>query len=93
MPSNNEALINFPIKYVVSIAGKIYLTENTTTDDKGKANINFTLPQNLTSQDGLISVLVDFEGEVSERNLATTLKTLKSLDDYMASGNWKISTD
>lgn len=37
--------------------------------------------------------LAKLEGKVSEQDIATTLRTLKTLDDYMASSDWKSAND
>jgi hypothetical protein len=54
--------LNTNISFSVSISGKIYKTETTTTDLEGKAAINFNLPENLNSSDVILNVKVPYKG-------------------------------
>ena len=56
----NEAIRNYAGKYTVSIAGEVIITSTFKTNNEGKAVINFSLPQTLSSNDGLLNVTVDY---------------------------------
>ena len=57
----NFPIKNFNFKYDVFIAGKKIDSIVSKTDNLGKALIRFKLPENLTSNDGIINVLVNYD--------------------------------
>lgn len=59
---NDAPLANYALRYVVEIGGKIFLENEEKTDADGKTDLSFFLPNDLASLDGLVNVLIDFEG-------------------------------
>jgi hypothetical protein len=59
---NNEPLSDYNLNYTVSIGGKKLFTKTTQTDTEGNAAIRFDLPKNLNTIDGLLNIMIDFEG-------------------------------
>ncbi|MGB0861915.1 MAG: MG2 domain-containing protein [Saprospiraceae bacterium] len=59
---NDEPLSEYSFDYTVSIGGKKYLTQTAKTNNEGKVDIHFTLPKKLKTIDGLLNVMIDFEG-------------------------------
>ena len=58
----DKALVNSPFYFEVSLAGVKKLTQSGTTDKEGKAIVSFILPEDLTSNDGLLNVYIRYEG-------------------------------
>ena len=75
----NEALSNQSFKYIVNLAGNKFteLKGNTTQD--GSSKITFTLPENLKTNDGLLNIMIDFEGstESISRSVPIILNEIK----------------
>ncbi|MFN0204000.1 MAG: MG2 domain-containing protein, partial [Bacteroidia bacterium] len=61
--NENQALANFHFTYTVSLKGEQILQQKGNTDKEGNAAIAFTLPKNLTSADGLLNVMIDYQGQ------------------------------
>lgn len=59
----NKPISNFAFKYIANLGGATYLTKNANTDETGTAYIKFDLPKDLKTPDGLLNVLVSYEGE------------------------------
>ena len=59
----NEPLAKYPYSFKASLDGNILLESNGTTDEKGKALVQFKLPKNLTTNDGLLNILINHEGQ------------------------------
>lgn len=59
---NNEPLGEFSIQYVLSFDGKSQPQQNAKTLANGTAEITFLLPKNISSKDGLINLMVGYEG-------------------------------
>ncbi len=57
----NVAIKNFNFKYDIFIAGKKIDSLSGKTNQNGKALIQFKLPENLSSNDGIINVLVNYD--------------------------------
>ncbi len=61
--NENQPLTNFEVRFLASLKGE-KLTENkTTTDKNGNATISFELPKNLQTSDGLLNVMLNYEGQ------------------------------
>lgn len=63
-----ETIANLPLQNIdflfkVSIQGKTIVNKNAKTDKKGYANIIFNLPENLNSADGLLNVMIAYQGK------------------------------
>ncbi|MEM7656195.1 MAG: TonB family protein [Bacteroidota bacterium] len=59
----NQPLANQALRYVVSLQGKELLTTTAQTDAAGKGKLSFDLPTDLTSNDGLLNVMIDYQGQ------------------------------
>jgi TonB-dependent SusC/RagA subfamily outer membrane receptor len=51
------------VSYVVQLAGKNLLTNTTQTNYEGKSKISFKLPEYLENSDGLLNIVVNYEGK------------------------------
>lgn len=58
----NLPLANKTFRVRSSLAGVAILNQTFTTDGTGKAKIEFSLPADLATNDGLLNVLIDYEG-------------------------------
>lgn len=61
--NENKPLGTFPVTYTVSVAGAQIFQGSAKTDNEGKVTITFDLPKKLTSSDGLLNVLIDYDGQ------------------------------
>ncbi|CAN5358256.1 hypothetical protein BH09BAC5_BH09BAC5_02190 [soil metagenome] len=60
--NENKPLSNYSVRYVTSIDGQKIIEKTETTDENGEKFIHFKLPANLTSNDGLLNVMIDYNG-------------------------------
>lgn len=60
--NENKPLANTKIKYVANIDGKQYLAKVESTDEDGLQYLKFKLPADLKSNDGLLNVMIDYNG-------------------------------
>ncbi len=60
--NENKALINQEIKFVAELAGVKLITKTESTDEEGIKYIKFVLPKDLKTNDGLLNVMIDFNG-------------------------------
>jgi alpha-2-macroglobulin-like protein len=60
--NENQALSNYSFKYVCNIDGVKLLEKPDVTDGTGNKVIRFNLPQNLKSSDGLLNVMISYNG-------------------------------
>jgi hypothetical protein len=77
--NENKPLANKSVKFKAQLAG-IALSEKTvTTDAEGKTKLTFTLPKDLSTIDGLVNALIDFEGstESVSRSVPIVLNQIK----------------
>ncbi|MCK7589419.1 TonB-dependent receptor plug domain-containing protein [Subsaxibacter sp. CAU 1640] len=86
-------LKNFPLAdkemtFEVSIKGKPFLTKSFRTDDEGKANPSFRLPDDLQSSDVVLNILIPYQGttESISRAVPVVLDTI-DLQFFPESGN------
>jgi alpha-2-macroglobulin-like protein len=61
--NENKPLAGHALNFSVALAGAQILEQPTKSDNAGKVAIDFTLPAKLTSADGLLNVLLDFDGQ------------------------------
>jgi hypothetical protein len=61
--NENKPLGTFPVTFTVSVAGAQIFQGSAKTDAAGKVTIAFDLPKKLTSSDGLLNVLIDYDGQ------------------------------
>jgi len=74
----NEPIRNYQAKYTVSVGGEAISTQTFKTNNEGKAVINFSLPDNLATTDGLLNVTVDYDAytEAISRSIPIVLNTI-----------------
>lgn len=60
--NDNKALANYKIKFVSNIDGKKSIEKIDLTDEEGIKFIKFNLPKDLASNDGLLNVMIDYNG-------------------------------
>ncbi len=58
----NQPLSNYAFSYTASLNGTNLLTENSKTDQSGNAIINVQLPDHLENNDGLLNVMISYQG-------------------------------
>ncbi|HEY4798547.1 MAG TPA: MG2 domain-containing protein, partial [Bacteroidia bacterium] len=61
--NENKPLSSFKIKYVAQIAGEKILEETALTDYIGEKHIKFALPAKLKTNDGLLNIMIDYQGQ------------------------------
>ena len=59
----NQALSHYDFSYTVQLQGVQILKGNSKTDQEGKTNIAFNLPKELETNDGLINVMIAYQGQ------------------------------
>ncbi|MEK7256342.1 MAG: hypothetical protein AAB316_16430, partial [Bacteroidota bacterium] len=59
----NQPLANYAFTAAASLDGQQFLKTEGTTDAKGYARIRFSLPQKLETNDGLLNILIQHEGQ------------------------------
>lgn len=77
--NENKALANHKIKCVANIDGQKLLELNDLTDEEGTKYVKFSLPKNLKSNDGLLNIMIDYNGstESISRSIPIVLNTIK----------------
>lgn len=60
--NENKVLSNYPIKFVASLNGVKLMEKPELTDEDGIKYLKFTLPKILRSTDGLLNVMIDYNG-------------------------------
>ncbi len=75
---NDEPIRNHDALCTITIAGITIETKKIKTDREGKATIQFILPTNLTSNDGLLNVTIDYDNytEAISRSIPITLNNI-----------------
>jgi len=73
--NENKPLSNYKIKYVANIDGKEQVNEVAMTNIDGMKTVKFKLPNNLKSNDGLVNIMIDYNGstESISRSIPITL--------------------
>lgn len=61
--NENKPLSSYKIKYVAQIGGEKIAEEATITDYIGEKHVKFTLPAKLKTNDGLLNVMIDYQGQ------------------------------
>lgn len=74
----NEPISNYTLQYAVSIGGQVISTQTLKTNHEGKAIINFPLPDNLSTTDGLLNVTVNYDAytEAISRSIPIVLNKI-----------------
>lgn len=86
--NDNSVLANFPFHYTVQIEGNEIAKTNAVTDNEGAMHIKFKLPKQLNSNDGLLNVMLNYEGinESISRSIPIVLNKI-SLKFYPEGGD------
>ena len=61
--NQNQPLSNYPLKFVAKIDGQKIFEGNSETDADGTTFLKFELPEKLETNDGLLNVMIDYEGQ------------------------------
>lgn len=77
--NENKPLANYAAKFVANIDGQKIVANSVTTDEEGLKYIRFRLPEELNSSDGLLNVMIDYEGstESISRSIPIVLNKIK----------------
>jgi len=61
--NENKPLSSYKIKYVAQINGEKIVEETTFTDYIGEKHVKFKLPAKLKTNDGLLNIMIDYQGQ------------------------------
>ncbi len=77
--NENKPLVNQNFKYVVNLDGNKFLEKPFSTDAEGLAFIKFNLPKTLKTSDGLVNVMIDYQGQTESvsRSIPIVLNKIK----------------
>ncbi len=77
--NENKPLSNYKIKYVANIDGQKVVELADVTDEDGIKYVKFDLPKKLKSNDGLLNIMIDYNGstESISRSIPIILNTVK----------------
>jgi hypothetical protein len=67
-------LSNYDFEYVISLDGAKIATEKAKTDKNGRAYIRYKLPKRLTSNDGLLNVMLQYKGQTESISRSIPIK-------------------
>jgi hypothetical protein len=86
--NDNKVLANYAFNYVVQIEGDEIVKSNANTDKDGAMHIKFKLPKSLKSNDGLLNVMLNYNGinESISRSIPIVLNKI-SLRFYPEGGD------
>jgi uncharacterized protein YfaS (alpha-2-macroglobulin family) len=60
--NDNKVLANYPFDYVVQVEGNEIARAKAVTGNEGIMHLKFKLPKNLNSNDGLLNVMLNYDG-------------------------------
>lgn len=77
--NENKPLADHKIKFVANLNGQKLLEKAETTDENGMKYIRFNLPKDLKTNDGLLNVMIDYNGstESVSRSIPIVLNKIK----------------
>ncbi len=86
--NENAALEKFPFKFIASVNGTKLLERAEATENDGVRYIKFKLPPSLSSSDGLLNVMINYEGntESISRSIPIVLNQIR-LNFYPEGGD------
>ncbi len=86
--NENKALSNYKIRFTASLAGEKLIDKAEVTDEEGTQFIKFKLPAKLNTSDGLLNVLIDYNGstESVSRSIPIVLNKIR-LDLFPEGGD------
>jgi uncharacterized repeat protein (TIGR01451 family) len=77
--NENKPLSNYKIKFVANINGEKIVEQADVTDEDGIKYVKFDLPKKLKSNDGLLNIMIDYNGstESISRSIPIILNSVK----------------
>jgi alpha-2-macroglobulin-like protein len=77
--NENKPLSNYKIKFVANLDGEKLIDKFDITDENGMRYLKFNLPEKLKTNDGLLNVMIDYNGstESVSRSIPIVLNTIK----------------
>ncbi len=77
--NENKPLSNYKIKFVANLDGQQIISKADVTDEDGLRYIKFNLPKDLKTNDGLLNVMIDYNGstESISRSIPIVLNKIK----------------
>ncbi len=60
--NENKPLSNYKIKYVANLNGQQLIAKAEETDENGMKYVKFNLPKDLTTNDGLLNIMIEYNG-------------------------------
>ncbi len=86
--NENKPLANHAIRFVANLGGNKFLEKTETTDEEGMHYIHFNLPADLATNDGLLNVMIDYNGstESVSRSIPIVLNKI-ALDLFPEGGD------
>lgn len=77
--NENQPLANHKINFVANLDGKQFIVKQDATDADGLTYIKFNLPKDLKTNDGLLNVMIDYNGstESISRSIPIVLNKIK----------------
>jgi alpha-2-macroglobulin-like protein len=77
--NENKPLVDHKIKFVANLNGQKLLEKAEVTDENGMKYIKFNLPKDLKTSDGLLNVMIDYNGstESVSRSIPIVLNKIK----------------
>jgi alpha-2-macroglobulin-like protein len=75
---SDQPIPNYKISYKVSLGGAVVATKEATTNSEGKIQLQFKLPEDLNTTDGLLNVTVDYDAykEAISRSIPIVLNKI-----------------
>lgn len=58
----NKPLANYEFSYQVNLAGEKAFSGNSATDTNGESVVQFDLPEDLSTSDGLLNIMIEYKG-------------------------------
>jgi hypothetical protein len=80
--NENKPLSDYKIKFVANLDGKKWIEKAEITDEEGIKYIKFNLPSKLESSDGLLNVLIDYNG--STESVSRSIPIILNNIDFTA---------
>ncbi|MCW3072537.1 MAG: large extracellular alpha-helical protein [Bacteroidetes bacterium] len=77
--NENKPLSNYKIKFVANLDGKQIVAKGDVTDENGLQYLKFNLPAELKTNDGLLNVMIDYNGttESISRSIPIVLNSIR----------------
>ncbi len=77
--NENQPLSDYKISFVANLDGKLFIAKQDLTDADGLSYIKFSLPKDLKTNDGLLNVMIDYNGntESISRSIPIVLNKIK----------------